>query len=206
MTEILMVRHGQSVWNAEGRWQGRANPPLSALGVAQAESAGMHLAKLAAKAPFDAVASSTLDRAATTGTIIAKHLGLAAPHETPDLAERDAGEWSGLTSAEIEVRYPGYLKGRKYPPGYEPDDVLLARVHRGLSDAIATTGAQRLLITAHGGIIYCIESSVGRPFRHLSNLGALAFDYDAETRTFALGERVELLIDFDEETTIPGQI
>jgi probable phosphoglycerate mutase len=206
MTEILMVRHGQSVWNAEGRWQGRANPPLSPLGVAQAESAGLHLAKLAAQAPFDAVASSSLNRAATTGAIIAKHLGLADTYKTPDLAERDAGEWSGLTSAEIEVRYPGYIKGRKYPPGYEHDDVLLARVHRGLRDAIANTGAQRLLITAHGGIIYCIESSVGRPFRHLANLGALSFEYDSRSRSFVLGERVELLIDFDEETTTPGQL
>ena len=201
-----MVRHGQSVWNAEGRWQGRANPSLSPLGVAQAESAGLHLAKLAGKAPFDAVASSTLDRAATTGAIIAKHLGLGGTYETPDLAERDAGEWSGLTSAEIEVRYPGYIKGRKYPPGYEPDDELLAHVHRGLRDAIAHTRAQRLLITAHGGIIYCIESSVGRAFRHLPNLGALSFEYDATSGAFALGERVELLIDFDEETTTPGQI
>ena len=55
MTEILMVRHGQSVWNAQGRWQGQADPPLSDLGRSQADAAG---ALLTTWTPFDGIATS----------------------------------------------------------------------------------------------------------------------------------------------------
>ena len=80
MTEILMVRHGQSEWNAQGRWQGQADPPLSQLGLDQADAAGRHLTTWTR---FDGIASSTLDRAATTCDVIAGHLGF---DETPRTA------------------------------------------------------------------------------------------------------------------------
>ena len=200
-----MVRHGQSEWNAQGRWQGQADPPLSPLGVQQAEAGAAYLAQLAAETPFDGIASSTLDRAATTGDAIARHLGFDTPFRTPNLAERNAGEWSGLTRPEIEKAYPGYLKARKYPPGYEHDDELLPRIRQGLRDVIENVGGNRLIVAAHGGIVYCIEASVGLPFRHMANLGARWFDF-AEDGTFTLGERLELLVDFDGESTTPDQI
>ena len=205
MTEILMVRHGQSEWNAQGRWQGQANPPLSALGLEQAQAGGAYLTKLHAELAFDGIGSSTLDRAATTGDVIAQHLGFDTPFRTTNLAERSAGEWSGLTRKEIDDQYPGYLKSRKFPPGYESNEDLLPRIQRGLREVIESVPGDRLLVTAHGGIIYCIEASVGRPFRHLSNLGALWFDFD-ENGAFTLGERTELLADFSGKATTPNQI
>lgn len=205
MTEILMVRHGQSEWNAQGRWQGKADPPLSPLGLQQAEAGGRYLAQLAAQLPFDGIASSTLDRAATTGDVIARHLGFDAPFRTENLAERDAGEWSGMTRPEIEEQYPGFLKARKFPPGYEHDGDLLPRIRRGLSEVIESVSGDRLIVTAHGGLIYCIESSVGMPFRHMPNLGALSFHLD-DQGTFTLGERLELLVEFEGEATTPDQI
>ena len=205
MTEILLVRHGQSVWNAEGRWQGQADPPLSQLGIDQATAAGEHLAT---HAPFDAMATSNLDRAARTGSIIAERLGHPEPIRHSDLAERSAGEWSGMTRDEIEVEYPGYLKARRYPPGYEHDDHLMHRVRRGFGELLTKLEGDRLLFVAHGGIVYAIESSLGLPFRHLSNLGARWLTVEAVGAgvTIALGPRIDLLADFAGEHTTPTQI
>ena len=205
MTEILMVRHGQSEWNAQGRWQGQADPPLSPLGADQAEAGGAYLAKLHQQVPFDGIGSSTLDRAATTGDVIARHLGFDTPFRTRNLAERSAGEWSGLTRDEIEDQYPGYLKARKFPPGYESDEDLLPRIREGLREVVENVPGNRLIVTAHGGIIYCIENSVGMPFRHMPNLGALRCDFD-DQGVFTIGERIELLADFSGEATTPDQI
>ena len=205
MTEILMVRHGQSEWNAQGRWQGQANPPLSPLGLEQAEAGGSYLTKLDDEIAFDGMGSSTLDRAATTGDVIAKHLGFDTPFRTPNMAERDAGEWSGMTRDEIELAYPGYLKARKFPPGYENDEALLPRIRKGLREVVDNVAGNRIIVTAHGGIIYCIEASVGLPFRHMPNLGARWFDFDKDGN-FIMGDRVELLVNFSGETTTPGQI
>ena len=200
-----MVRHGQSEWNAQGRWQGQADPPLSPLGMEQAEAGAAYLTKLHGEIAFDGIGSSTLDRAATTGDVIARHLGFGTPFRTPNLAERNAGEWSGLTRSEIDAQYPGYLRSKKYPPGYEHDDELLPRIKRGLREVVNNVPGNRLLVAAHGGIVYCIEQSVGLPFRHLANLGARWFDFD-ENDNFTLGERVELLVDFSGEATTPDQI
>lgn len=204
MTEILMVRHGQSEWNAQGRWQGQADPPLSSLGLEQAEAGGAFLAKLHERQPFDGIGSSTLDRAATTGDVIARHLGFDTPFRTSNLAERNAGEWSGLTRDEIEAQYPGYLKARRYPNGYEYDNDLYPRIKKGLREVLDNVEGDRLIVTAHGGLIYCIEQAAGLPFRHMPNLGARWFRFDGEA--FDLGDRVELLAEFSGETTTPSQI
>jgi probable phosphoglycerate mutase len=204
MTEILMIRHGQSVWNAQGRWQGQANPPLSPLGREQADAAGAYLAEHAAELAFDGMATSTLDRAATTGSIIAGHVGFDHVYRCADLVERNAGEWSGLTRPEIDERYPGFLRAKKYPPGYEHDDDLMVRIRRGLTEVIENVPGNRLIVVAHGGIIYRIESSLGLPFRHLQNLGARSLSFDGET--FELGERYDLLADFAGEHTTPTAI
>ena len=103
MTRMLLVRHGQSEWNALGRWQGQADPPLSALGREQARSA---VARLGA---VDLIVASDLDRALTTAAIMAEGLGVGPVMVEPRLRERSAGEWSGLTRAEIDEQWPGYL-------------------------------------------------------------------------------------------------
>lgn len=197
-----MVRHGQSVWNAQGRWQGQADPPLSQLGLDQADAAGRHLTTWT---KFDGIASSTLDRAATTGDSIAGHLGFGEPYRTPNLAERSAGEWSGLTRDEIEDQYPGYLRAKRYPAGYEHDDELLVRIRKGLRDVVENVPGDRLLVVAHGGIVYCIEQSLGQPFRHMQNLGAIWLTINGDV-DIELGVRVDLLVDFEGPHTTPRQI
>ena len=142
MTRVLLVRHGQSEWNAAGRWQGQADPPLTDLGRHQALHAARNLGVV------DAVVASDLQRASETALIIAEALGVGPVVLEPGLRERDAGEWSGLTRAEIERDWPGYLDSpsasrhtafagesvgtpsaeRRRPPRWEPDDQLLDRV------------------------------------------------------------------------------
>ena len=125
-TRVLLVRHGQSEWNAEGRWQGQADPPLTDLGRLQAREAAGALGTV------DAVWASDLQRAVETAAIIADQLGVGPVVVDPDLRERDAGEFSGLTRPEIAARFPGYLDDGRRPPGWEPDEALLARALRAL--------------------------------------------------------------------------
>ncbi|HEX8581069.1 MAG TPA: histidine phosphatase family protein, partial [Acidimicrobiales bacterium] len=79
---VLLVRHGQSVWNAEGRWQGQLDPPLSDVGAEQARAAAAHLDGVVA------VATSDLDRARRTAEILAEALGVGPAIVEPGLRER----------------------------------------------------------------------------------------------------------------------
>ena len=109
MTRVLLIRHGQSEWNADGRWQGQADPPLTDLGRHQALHAARNLGTV------DAIVASDLQRASETALIIAEALGVGPVVLEPGLRERDAGEWSGLTRAEIERDWPGYLDAPATP-------------------------------------------------------------------------------------------
>src|SRR5689334_12745091 len=126
MPRLLLVRHGESEWNADGRWQGQADPPLSDLGRRQARNAAAHVGAV------DAIVASPLERARVTAETISEALGVGPVLVEPDLMERHAGEWQGLTRAQIEEQYPGYLDShgpdRLRPPGWEHEPELLARV------------------------------------------------------------------------------
>ena len=97
---VLLIRHGRSTWNAERRWQGWADPPLSPRGIAQAEAAAAALKDVA----IQVVVSSDLVRARSTAEIIARAAGVGVSIE-PALRERDVGLCSGLTADEIEARW-----------------------------------------------------------------------------------------------------
>lgn len=203
MTSLLLIRHGQSEWNALGRWQGQADPPLTELGELQAKVAATTLAGWSADRAIEQVASSTLIRSRSTAETIAAHLELPAPHLESLLVERDAGEWSGLTKIEIEEQYPGYLAAGKRPPGYELDEQLLPRVIEGLKAVASVATADRLAVVVHGGVIYVLEEAFGLPFERIGNLGAVEVTIvDGDIK---LGDRVELLGD-DIESTVPDQI
>ena len=194
---LLLVRHGESTWNAVSRWQGQADPPLSPFGERQAEDAGARLAEIATIA---AVWASNLIRARRTGELIAKHLGIAQVREEPRLRERDVGAWSGLTRDEIEERWPGYLAARRSPPDFEGDDELLARTRAGLAAVVDGSGPGDVLVVTHGGVIRTIERSLGAIPERLPNLGGRWLLADTPT-DLSLGERVVLLE--AEEVTVP---
>jgi broad specificity phosphatase PhoE len=195
-TRILLVRHGQSEWNAEGRWQGQADAPLSDLGRLQAREAAQ------AVGAVDAVWASDLQRAVETATIIAETIGVGPVVVDPDLRERDAGEYAGLTRAEIEVRFPGYLADGRRPPSWEPDDHLLARALRAMRRIAAEVPGGDVLVVSHGGLIYVLEEHLGAEFAKIANAEGRWFEVGPGG--LRLGER--LLLAAPADTTVPGQI
>lgn len=215
MTSVLLVRHGQSEWNADGRWQGQADPPLTDLGRHQALHASRSLGVV------DAIVASDLQRAAETAAIISGELGVGPVVLDPDLRERHAGAWQGLTRAEIEREWPGYLgppppiegpdgpravgreDSRRRPPGWEADDVLVDRAVAALARIHQLAPAGEALAVTHGGLVYALEGMLGAPFVRLPNLGGRWIEVgpDGPTR---LGDRV-LLVDPD-ELTVPAQL
>jgi broad specificity phosphatase PhoE len=171
VTDLLLVRHGQSEWNAVGRWQGQADPPLTELGRAQARHAAVHLPD------FDLLASSTLVRAATTADEIADVVGISDIARDADLIERDAGGFSGLTRAEIDERYPGYLDAGRWPEGWEHDEVMVVRLAAAI-ERLRATGAQTIVAVSHGGVIYALEAALGAEFERVANLAGRWFHFD----------------------------
>ena len=109
MSEILLVRHGETAWNAEGRYQGKLDSPLTDRGTAQAKAIGDHLAAINIR-PAKIVASP-LGRTRQTAAIIADRSGLPSPIYDARLAEVSMGSWDGLTQFEIDMEWPGMLEG-----------------------------------------------------------------------------------------------
>jgi broad specificity phosphatase PhoE len=161
VARLLLLRHGQSTWNAEHRWQGWADPPLSPLGeeqarAAAAEMAGVHL---------DGVVSSDLRRARRTAEIIADHLGLAPVEGEPGLRERDVGQWSGLTGDQIEDHWPGAVQAWRAgeltrPPGGESDRRMARRVLEVLY-RLVDRPVEALLVVTHGGVLRLLDRRLG---------------------------------------------
>jgi broad specificity phosphatase PhoE len=195
-TRLLLLRHGESTWNVAGRWQGQADPPLSDLGERQAIAA-----RAAAPDPPDAVWTSDLARARRTAELLAEPHGLTARADAR-LRERDVGEWSGLTRAEIEERWPGWLAARRSPDGFEADEPLAARALAILREIATAAPGATLLVVTHGGVIRTVERHHGADPEPVPNLGGRWLLTD-DAGAFALGDR-QLLIDPDDiEVTVP---
>jgi probable phosphoglycerate mutase len=189
MRRLLLLRHGQSTWNVERRWQGQADPPLSELGEQQARSA----ARLAATLAPALVVASDLARARRTAELLVP-TGVPLVVE-PALREREAGAWTGLTTDEIDERYPGFRAERRSPPGFEDDASLLARAFPALEALAAglADGGCALVVT-HVGVIRTVEGRLGDRSPAVPNLGGRWLDVTADG--FRLGAP-ELLVDPD---------
>jgi len=122
----VLWRHGQTVWNAERRFQGQSDIPLNETGQAQAERAARLLAALRP----DLIVSSDLSRAASTAAALAQLTGLEVTLDK-DLRERHGGGWEGLNDAEIRARYPAEHASWS-PPDGEPSAVVAERVGAAL--------------------------------------------------------------------------
>lgn len=215
-TRVLFIRHGQSEWNLTGRWQGQADPPLTDLGRSQAHSAARSLGQV------DAVWASDLQRAAETAAIISGEIGVGPVVLDEGLRERNVGEWQGLTRAEIDERFPGYLppldsQGTtgttvRRPPSWEPDDQVLARVVGTLVRIRHAIGGGEALAVAHAGILYALERALGGSGERLANLDGRWFEATGDTgdgevtqhspnleQFVRLGDRIQLL-DSDQAT------
>ena len=202
---LLLARHGQSVWNAEGRWQGQADPPLSELGERQAADAVDVLTRDGSALPrIDVIWASPLQRARRTAEIIAGGLGLDVTTDLR-LQEVDAGEWSGRTRAEIEAEWPGYLEAQRRPPGFEARGHLTARALEAVADIAAAAPTRTVLVVTHGGLIGAVEHHLGAPWERSPNLGGRTVVNDG-SGALELGDRFLLLDPEDVEVTTPRQV
>lgn len=109
MNEIYLIRHGETEWNAQGRFQGKLDSALTDTGVSQAKAIGRRLAGL--DLSFDAFVSSSLGRTRQTAAIISGSANLPAAQYDDRLAEVSLGSWDGLTRIDIDAQWRGLLDG-----------------------------------------------------------------------------------------------
>lgn len=185
-TRLLTVRHGESEWNAIGRWQGQADPPLTDAGVLQATAAAQHLGG------FDGVWASRLQRAALTAEIIAEQLGIGPVQLHPGLMENAFGPWEGLTVAEIEAGWPGYLADNRRPDGAEQPDAVVARGLAALREIAAAHQGGEVLVVTHAGLIRTLRRACDGSDVRFNNLSGCWFHVHADGRVVA-GDAVELV-------------
>ena len=142
------MRHGESAWNAEGRMQGTADPPLSEEGRAETRE----LAPLLSRLEPDAVVTSDLLRARQT----VEELGLGGARADAAWREAGLGRWTGRLAREVMAEEPeahdGWLEGSAAPPGGEAFADTCARIAAAIAE-LAATGAERPLVVTHGGPI-----------------------------------------------------
>jgi probable phosphoglycerate mutase len=150
---ILLVRHGETEWNLEGRYQGRFDSPLTRRGIAQAQAVGRLIGELAGAQPVPIVASP-LGRARRTAEIIAACSGNPRSVTFDErLREISLGSWDGLTRGEIARRSPGIFAGsgrREWyfrSPDGETYESFAARLGDWLDDR---NSAELVVAVAHG--------------------------------------------------------
>ncbi len=145
MTTLLLVRHGETDWNAEGRLQGQTDRPLSDYGRRQAQQ----LAGGLESEEVEAIYSSDLARARETAEIVGERLGLTVELD-PDLREKDWGTWEGLTALERDrVEFVG--------ESTEEHQERILRALRRISER--HPGERRVLVVTHGGSMRRVQTA-----------------------------------------------
>ena len=157
MIRLLLVRHGTTAWNQEGRYQGQSDLPLDETGLRQA----LTLKNRLARQEIGAIYASDLIRAWQTASAIAEPHSLAVRPE-PRLREIDFGVWDGSTYAEIARRFPQALAAWEADPlntaphGGESLGQVTARVRAALDDIRHLHPDQTVVIVAHGGSLHVL--------------------------------------------------
>jgi broad specificity phosphatase PhoE len=145
VTRLLLVRHGETDWNADGRLQGQTDRPLSEFGRTQAR----RLADALAGEELEAIYSSDLSRARETAEIVGERVGLPVALD-PDLREKDWGSWEGLTAVERDrVEFVG-----------ESTEAHQERILRALRRISGDhPGGRVVLIVTHGGSMRRVQTA-----------------------------------------------
>jgi len=151
MTRLCLIRHGQTDWNLEGRYQGQSDVPLNEKGL---EQAGSLIEKLKDQT-FSAIYSSDLLRSIQTAEPIANLLGMDIQIE-PRLREINQGDWEGVLVEDIKARYKAIWSQRTVdpanvrPPGGETVREVSTRVYASLDEIARLFPNGRVLIVSHG--------------------------------------------------------
>ena len=196
--EVCLVRHGQSVSNAAGDWQGQGDSPLSEIGRTQVEGLGLALAG----EHYDLVLSSDLSRAADT----AKASGVEVEHDRA-WREIHVGDWEGLTMEQVVERFPEQIEalkarqtfaiggGESWPEVFQRADASLAALRSRMPDG------GRAIVFTHGGIIAALLSGLlgvrdqfPWPLGRMRNTGRTTLRFS--------GNQVEL-VSHNDDTHIP---
>jgi 2,3-bisphosphoglycerate-dependent phosphoglycerate mutase len=156
-TRLVIVRHGQTDWNAEQRVQGQLDVPLNHTGRWQADQTALALAGEG----LSAIYSSDLLRARTTADALARRTGLLVANE-PGLRERGFGRFEGTTFAEIELIWPEEAaRWRRRELGFAPGggetiEAFYARCVTTAAQLAARHAGQSIALVAHGGVLDCL--------------------------------------------------
>ncbi len=183
MTRLILVRHGETTWNDQARYQGHTDVPLSPRGWVEAEL----LARRLSDERIDAIYSSDLARARDTAQVIASRLGKRIAVE-PQLREIRLGEWQGLTYGEVRERYftdadplPAYPVDSA-PLGGETLRELQARLVHAVECIAASNPDRCVLIVTHGAclkVLLCTWLNI-----ELASYSRLRFDSGSITEAY----------------------
>jgi broad specificity phosphatase PhoE len=192
VTTIHLVRHGETDWNHELRWQGHSDVPLNERGREQARE----LADQLSVAGFSAVYSSDLSRAAETAQIVADRLSLPVQTDAA-LREIDVGSWEGFTLTEIEARSPEAVtrwdeQGEHGWEGGESHTAMMARVRDAIRSIAARHEGEEVVVVSHGG-----------PIRALKALAA-GLDYPRDRRSVPRTDNCEVCVIAIEDGAVCG--
>lgn len=161
LTRFYLVRHGETTWNKEFKYQGQADIPLTDFGREQAQS----VAKALKDHDFDIIYSSDLSRAKETAKIINRYHNLDIAL-SEDIRELSFGKWEGFTYNELEKKVPEKLREWQdnpiyvRPPGGENLLDLFKRTNRFILEAVKHYPRNRILVATHAGPIRAILAQI----------------------------------------------
>lgn len=165
-TDIWLVRHTQTDWNHERRYQSRSNRPLTSFGVARAAAVALRLRRIA----FTAVVSSGQERTNTLAALLADQRGLPFERDAR-WCEADHGAWEGLTYRDVMQRFPDQAGARFADPwesrahGGDSTADLWARVAAAWDDLLSRNDGGKLVIVSHATPIQLLLCRLlGLPF------------------------------------------
>ena len=167
--EILLVRHGESVWNRQQRIQGRKDPGLSEHGKKQALAVAKHLKREG----IEVIYASGLRRCAQTARIIALRTGAKVKFR-PEIEEITLGVWQGKTIEEVKKLYPkSYAAWLKVPsrariPGWEGVPKFTKRVNRAFRSILEENSSTNICVVTHWGVIAAyLSNTLDADFDHI---------------------------------------
>ena len=175
MTEIIIIRHGETEWNKTGRFQGHSDVPLSAEGRAQAAALGQNLAL----DHVDAIYASDLTRAMETAAPLAKRFGFEVISD-PLLRELNFGAWEGRSFSDVNAENPNAMKQFYNDPEYadipdsEPFPDFQKRVAGRVREIAELHRGKRIVIVSHGASIRILLADIlAMPIRSIWHISQL---------------------------------
>jgi broad specificity phosphatase PhoE len=157
-TTVLLIRHGQTDWNASGRWQGHQDQPLNEIGRSQSAALAARLSTWGIRALY----TSDLKRAHETASILGRALGLE-PIADPAWRERFGGDFEGLSLAEMEANHAEALQALRAgapPPGGESLPAVAARVTAAFESLLQNHQGEIVAVVSHGGALGSLIGSI----------------------------------------------